>query len=184
MLDIIVNWIVKAFWRWNDDRIKLKASSGIASDLRVVEQIGCIGCIFTVKNGGKRPVKIKEAWVARKDPESLAAFEYGFDSPLVVWSNGEPPSAKVIYPLLQLPEPGNGFTRVERGDAVRFILPVQTHHIDRFSEVKSEDVTMGVTLVDDTEIVLLQGLQLQNTLRDLVNFPAPPSSLLFQYCWV
>ncbi len=172
----LVKMAGEALHEWASDRFALEAETSIKADIKMVEQIGCIGCVFTVKNRGKRPAKIRKAWVARKDPEALRAFEEGFDRRLAVWSDGTPPPVCVVYQLLPLPKPEDFRGAVlERDDAVRFLLPVQITDIGRLLELPSQDIEMGVTLVDDTKLVLLKGLEIQDTVRDLLSYPSPPS---------
>lgn len=153
------------------DRTLLTGHLDISAGIDMLNVIGCAGLILTITCKSKRPAKIKEAYISLiAGPKIIKSFERGFNFPFGQGSNPDLPSPKLIVKLIPISKPTNkdGFV-LERDDICKFILPIQIPILPEFAKAPSEDVSICVKYINDDEIILMRGLEIQGAIRGLID---------------
>jgi len=153
------------------DRILLTGHLNVSAGIDILSTIGCAGLILTITCKSKRPAKIKEAYISLiVGPNIIESFEKGFNFPFGQGSNPDLPAAKCIVKLIPISEPSNkdGYV-LERDDVCRFILPIQIPILPEFAKAPSEDVSICVKYINDDEIIVMKGLEVQEAIRGLID---------------
>jgi len=154
------------------DRILLTGHLNVSAGIDILSTIGCAGLILTITCKSKRAAKIKESYISLVvGPEIVESFEKGFNFPFGQGSSLDLPAPKLIVKLIPISKPSNkdGYV-LERDDVCRFILPIQLPCLHIFTKAPSEDVSICVKYINDDETILMKGLEVQKTIRDLINF--------------
>jgi hypothetical protein len=155
------------------DRTLLTGHLDISAGIDMLSTIGCAGLILTITCKSKRPAKIKEAYISLiVGPDIVKSFEKGFNFPFGQGSNQDLPATKCIVKLIPISKPSNkdGYV-LERDDVCKFVLPIQIPilPLPEFAKSPSEDVSICVKYINDDEIILMKGLEIQEAIRGLID---------------
>ncbi len=171
LIGAAISWLIKWLVRKLSDRISLKGNLKISADINILNAIGCAGLILTITCKSKRPAKIKESYISLVvGSEIVESFEKGFNFSFGQDSSLDLPAPKLIVKLIPISKPSNedGYV-LERDDICRFILPIQLPCLHIFTKAPSEDVSICVKYINDDETILMKGLEVQETIHDLIN---------------
>lgn len=161
---------IKSIRAWQRDRITLRARLSISADIELLNTVGCPCLIVLVTCTGTRPAKIRSAQISMKAPGIIDAFQKGFQDDLGYSPpHGTPcqnDSLSMGLVPLQRPNLPDGW-RLERDDVCRFCLPILVPGVRLFARAKLRDPCITVTLLDETQIILLKGAIVRRTLASL-----------------
>jgi hypothetical protein len=154
---------------WND-RVRLVATLSQPGDYLLQQRIGCACLIVTVACKGHRVAKIRGAFITLEGVNLLPYFEKGFGESFGYTPSkvGDPPSFVVDLIPLRKPECSDGFI-LERDDVVKFVMPIQVPALDKFVAAPSQNVWIGITHFDDSEVQVLRGLRIQESISHLID---------------
>jgi hypothetical protein len=151
--------------RPTDEPVQLEGKLEVASNLQVLQAIGCPGMQLTVICRGTRQAKIKYAHLHVEGDNFLSGFQQGFGTdfghtPLP----GSTQTLGVKLIPLSPPNSPEGYI-LNRDDVCRFFYPLPHPPTVLALRAKPEQVSMGVELFDGTEQTLLSGRDIQGILE-------------------
>ena len=169
----LIGAAILGLWKWvakmRSDQIRLTAKISQPGDLEIMQKIGCACMIVTIKSEGARVAKIKGAVVALEGVDLMPQFEKAFGASFnyVPSEVGPPPALVIDLVPLSTPEANGGFI-LERDDVIRFAMPIRVPILHLFPKAPSQNVWVAVQFFDETEKVIVRGLQVQNVIADLI----------------
>jgi len=158
--------LIRQFW---DESIAIGCKVSQASDVALINAIGCAGLRFTFIGKSKRAAKVKGAKLCLRGHGFLERFQEGFATDF-----GHIPVAGMteevfFVELIPISKPTNADGWVlDRDDVCDFILPIRVAGLPLFVEAPSEHVSVKAILLDDTELVVSQGLNVQSQISALI----------------
>lgn len=168
LLTALVIGLVRRTMVRRDDSLKLVGQLQVTCGIEVLRVIGCACLELTVSCLSQRAGKIAKAWIRVRGHEWVPAFERGFGHSMGTPAPNAPPPAMIVR-LFPIPlRPDTESIVLTRDDAACFVLPIQIFVLPLFTTCPSENVSVGITLVDGTEIILCPGVAVQHQIRTLM----------------
>ena len=156
------------FRRRKDDSVSVTGTLTQASELAIINAIGCAGLLLTVSGKGKRPAKITGASLCLRGFNALPAFQEGFDTDFgCIPAPGSVPVFIIDLVPVSRPNSDEGWV-LERDDICKFVLPIQCPFLPQFADAPSQDVTIQVAFFDGSKHVVLQGFPIQTEIKSLI----------------
>lgn len=148
-----------------EEAIQLEGKLDTASDLEIINAIGCPGMRLTVICRSSRPAKIQSAHLLIDDVDVMGGFQQGFGAdfgytPL----EGSTQTMDVTLIPLSRPNSQEGYV-LNRDDVARFFYPLPLPSTTLALRAKPENLSIVVEFFDDTEQVLLSGQAVKDVLE-------------------
>ena len=150
-----------------EESVRLEGKLDTASDLEIMNAIGCPGMRLTVICRSSRPAKIQSAHLLIDDVDVMEGFQQGFGgnfgyTPL----EGSTQTMDVTLIPLSRPNSQEGYV-LNRDDVARFFYPLPIPSTTLALGAKPENLSIVVEFFDDTEQVLLKGPPIQDVLESV-----------------
>lgn len=150
-----------------EESVQLEGKLDTASDLEIMNAIGCPGMRLTVICRSSRPAKIQTAHLLIDDVDVMGGFQQGFGggfgfTPL----EGSTQTMDVTLIPLSRPNAQEGYV-LNRDDVARFFYPLPMPPTTLALRAKPENLSIVVEFFDDTEQVILSGQPIKDVLESV-----------------
>lgn len=153
-----------------DESLRLEGKLDMASDLELLNAIGCPGMRFSVINRGSRPAKIQSAHLLIDGVDVMGGLQQGFGGGFAYTPlEGSTQTMDISLIPLSRPNAQEGYV-LNRDDVVRFFYPLPMPSTMLALQAKPEDLSIAVKFFDDSEQVLLTGQPIKDVLESVFNF--------------
>lgn len=150
-----------------EEAIQLEGKLDTASELELINAIGCPGMRLTVICRGSRPAKIQSAHLLIDDVDVMGGFQQGFGADFAYTPlQGSTQTMDVTLIPLSRPNAQEGYV-LNRDDVARFFYPLPMPSTMLALRAKPEHLSMVVEFFDDSEQVLLTGQPIKDVLESL-----------------
>lgn len=162
----ILKWSASRVVKHVDDQPRIEARLSCASDINIINRIGCPCVVVRLVGVSERPTRITAVEVSLEvDKAFVAALEPAFGVPFTQGISEGLPPPRFRVDLVPVIASADSVVIIGRDDIAEFLLPVPFTPFEHFLRAPSQAVEVAIRAVDGQRRVLLRGLEIQEMIR-------------------